>query len=330
MALVKISELPATATVLDTQEIPTNNAGVNEKITVGQIRNGSIYSITTDYNMSLIDGYARIYFNHSATTKLIQVNLPNVASSVGRAILFQNLAAGLSYINGNGANINFKGTPLTVLKLFMSGDKLILRSDGTVWQIELYNISIDINWINRSDWGDVHIGGAFACDTKSSVVNFTGQKLTLASGNTCIVAFDSGGTGSGILYVYNWTVTGLAANNEAITCGSGGYTALVNEVSGSSKNIDYNLYHGLGINLHYISREFFWNTTATFTSAQKIIEGFIYTGGQTFGLMPSQVDTNYFLVQSGANGIDYLAANGVLAALVANDVYCFQKIAINI
>lgn len=338
MALVKISELPATVTVLDTQEIPTNNAGVNEKVTIGQLRNGSLYSITASYNMSLTDGYTRIHFNHSATTKLIEVNLPNVASSTGRAILFQNIGiSGLSYINGNGANIIFGSNTVTTLKMFMLGDFFILRSNGTVWYVEAYNVNIITNFINRNDYTNEEIGSTFNYDNKSAAVDLTGQHFIEATSNQrAVILYDSGGVGlSGTMYVYYITDSGTGlgywTNNRQCTCGSGGYTFDVNEAgTGNSKNNDSNFCHALGININNFIFQFFWNTTATFTGAQRIVEGLIYIAPTAYGIMPNQVDTNNVLFQTGAGGIDYIDGNGVLQALDIDDVYFNIKLSLKV
>jgi hypothetical protein len=272
MSLVKISELPATATLLQSQEVPTNNAGVNEKVTIGQIINGNVYSITADYTGSTTDGYARIHFNHSATTKKITYLFPAVAASVGRAILFQNLDTGLSVLDGNGANIIFKNNTLTSLKLIMKSDICIARSNGTVWVVEHCYISELTGFIARNDWAAVDFSSAFTYDTKSASIDFTGQHIS-GTNNAALVVYDSGGTGaSGILYLCNQSGSdgGVWANNEVVTCGSGGYTCLVNEVSGSSKNIDYNVYHALGLDQIDLDLESFYSANATWATSYRI------------------------------------------------------------
>jgi hypothetical protein len=341
MALVKISELPATVTVLDTQEIPTNNAGVNEKIIVGQIRNGSVYSITASYNMSLTDGYTRIHFNHSATTKLIEVNLPNVASSVGRAILFQNIGiSGLSYINGNGANIILGDNTLTAVKLLMLGDKIILRSNGTVWATESVHISMKTNGINRGDWNTETIGSSFLYDTKSAAVDLTGQHITnIDDGGSlqkAIALYDSGGAGnSGTMFVYNITDSatskGIWPNNQTCQCGSGGYTFEINEVGGSSKNNDCNIYHGLGLNFGaiftFILKIYAGTTYQEANTAQMHFGGF--DRGNQNGACLVNIDTNNFQILT-TNAVDWMNAAGLIVPLAAQDYSFSQEWAINI
>ena len=323
MALVKISQLPATATLSRAQEIPTNNAGVNEKITISQIIDANPYSISADYNGSLTDAYTHIYFNHSSSTKLIQYNCPNCASSDGRLIILQNLATGLSYVNGNGANIEFKGNSLSTIKLFSAGDKIGIRSDGSNWQVEFCYISIITEWMNRSDWTNVQVGSAFTYDNKSAAVDLTGQKVTLDSGNTCVVAYDSGGTGaSGTLYVYGWTGTGIAANNEEGICGSGGYTFDVDEGTGSSKNVNYSYYPNLGLNIIYFEKELYVNSSASYTGCHDIrITNSVV--GQQAGFSMHQTDINqieiigalqYFAVYEPSGG-------GAMVGLAAQDYY---------
>jgi hypothetical protein len=320
MALVKISQLPATATLSRAQEIPTNNAGVNEKITISQVIDANAYSISADYNGSLTDAYTHIYFNHSSSTKLIQYNCPNCASSDGRLIILQNLAAGVSYINGNGANIEFKGSSLSTVKLFNAGDKIGIRSDGSSWQIEFYHVEMITNFINRSDWGSVQMGAAFTYDNKSASVDLIGQHITLDSGNTAIVSYDSGGTGAtGILYCYNWTGDGLGVNNEEGTCGSGGYTFDVDEGSGSSKDIDYVIYHELGITPEQMNIKYWISSDGTWANAAFLLEASSAAAtNRAIGIIYEDDDS--FSIIGEANGILWLPGY-TLYSIQSNDYY---------
>jgi hypothetical protein len=325
MALVKISELPATTTVLSTQEIPTNNAGVNEKITIGQLANGSVYSITTNYNGSTTDGYTRIHFNHSATTKKITYLFPAVAASIGRAILFQNLDTGLSVLDGNGANIILGNNTLTSLKLIMKGDICIARSNGTVWIVEHANINIQTNMISCSDWANAYRGSAFTYDAKSAAVDLSGQHIT-GTNNAALILYDSGGTGnSGILYICNQSGSdnGVWANNEVVTCGSGGYTCLVNEGSGSSKNIDYNFYHGLGINDSWFELRKMISSDGTYGNSFNIsMESADQKSTATnFGQSTFPVDTNFVAWWMDSNGFTSEGETPAYITMAAQDYF---------
>jgi len=322
MALVKISQLPATTTPSIAQEIPTNNAGVNEKITISQLLYSQAHSIAADYNGSLTDGYTHIYFNHSASTKLIQYNLPNCASSNGRKIICQNLATGLSYVNGNGANIILGNNTLTTAPLIMMGDKLVLRSNGTAWFAEDWFISMDTKWFNRNDETNVHIGNGCGYDNKSAAVDLTGQKFTLDSGVTGLIIYDSGGTGlSGTLYVCNWIGVGYGVNNEEGTCGSGGYTFDVDEGGGSSKNVNYNLCHGFGVSNIFIEKYFWTSSDATEVNILQLNFEIGYTPAGATGNTIHGIDTNFIKNQIGGNGLHYVADNGVNNTIASSDWY---------
>jgi hypothetical protein len=304
MALVKISQLPAAATILPTIEMPTNNAGINEKITISDLEYARVKSIAADYVGTLIDSYTQIHFNHSASTGLIEFTLPNCAASAGRAYFCQNLALGLSYINGDAANILFKGQALSKILLVKGGDKCWIRSNGSYWIVEDYYMCIESGFYNRSDYTSVEIGFAnFDYDNQSDSSDRTGFKYALDSGVTGLCLADSAPSGnSGTLTVCFVIGTGLAINDEEVTFGDA-VTADVNEGSGDNKNQNWNITHNMGISFRSI--QFSWAYSTDKTEANTYVPmDFEGSNGAIggYGEYLRGVDLNEFQFTTATNG----------------------------
>jgi len=295
------------------------------------------YSIAANYAIEDDDYYNCIDVAHSSTTAKITVTLPTVAQNTGRLVRVQNTGSGLTLIEGEGSEkISFLDNLLDDVKLLMNDDFVELRSNGTKWICEHANINMITNWINRADWTAVKIGSAFTYDNKSAAVDLTGQHITEAtSDQKAIILYDSGGTGTtGIIYAYNITdsTTGLGywTNNRIVTCGSGGYTITVDEGSGSSKNIDYNIYCGQNINISCNKMRLFYCATATFTGAQEMPLSCDYygNGGNVIGLQLYQVDVNNYFIITGNVGLANLTSIGGFAIIGSDDTYYNLKLGI--
>lgn len=290
------------------------------------------YSITSNYIIDDNDYYNCIDVAHSSTTTKITVTLPTVAQNTGRLIRIQNTGSGLTLIDGEGAEkISFLGNSLDDVKLLMDDDYVELRSNGTKWICEHASINKITNWINTADETNRHFGSAFTYDTKSAATDWTGKHITEATSNqTAIVLYDSGGTGNtGILYVYNIAVgTGIWTHNRVVTAGDDAATVAVEESSGSSKNIDYNFYHGFGINEKDIKVYGFWSTNATWNNSRKLEIGLQNTAAN-YGITLYQNSTNDYIVQTGDAGIAHLSTSGVATGITTSDEYYCLKASIN-
>ena len=285
------------------------------------------YSVTDNYTILDNDWYDEIHVAHSSSTKLVTVTLPTVADNSGRIIRIENTGAGLTIIDGEGAEtISLFGNSLATLKLLMEDDYIEVKSNGTEWKVKHYYLSMITNFINRSDWTNVHIGSAFTYDNKSAAVDLTGQHFQVADGGSlqkAIILYDSGGVGlTGTMYVYNITDSttslGVWTNNQTCTVGSGGYTFDVNEGTGSSKNIDYNIYHGVGIKTIYFNPIIYVSSDGTDNNTIKFSMGAY--DSRDYSLY--QIDTNYFKLQSGLNGIQILDDAGTTQVIDTENYYC--------
>jgi hypothetical protein len=290
------------------------------------IQSGVSHSSSADYTIQDTDLYSRYNIVHSDTTPLINRNLPTLADNIGKEFVLQNIGySGLTYINSEeGANIYFGENTLSILKLFMQGDYAILRAESSGWIVTHCHISMLTGWMNRADWTNVNISSAFTYDNKSAAVDLTGQKFTEAdTGNTGLIIYDSGGTGaSGIVYIANWTGTGYATNNKVCTCGSGGYTFDVDEGTGSSKNVDYNFYHNIGLNLDYFQTNIFINSSASFTDAIRPLLNQTVAGAQ-YGWNFIQKSTSYIELRTAIQGLcGYVpSGGGAVVGIDTNDWY---------
>jgi hypothetical protein len=207
----------------------------------------------------------------------------------------------------------------------MDGDYIDVVSNGTEWKVISGYSHIDIGWQNCSDWTNRTLGNGVTYNNKSAAVDLTGEKITEeTSGFTAIVLFDSGGTGSsGILYIYNlssgftfWT------NDRELTAG-GGTTCDVDEGTGSSKNQNYNFYHGFGEYLQNINKKIIYSEDSTEGSV--FIPDLILRGGgdvsDDYGVTYFGVDINSFTQQTGQDGIAYIGDDGDTTILDNEDWY---------
>jgi hypothetical protein len=224
--------------------------------------------------------------------------------------------------------INFKGMQTASFLLYNPGNQIECIWNGTDYSIKV-NTSIRF-WQGRSTCNQLHIGNGFTYDTKSAGVNLTGMVLTEeTSGNTALCLFDSGGTGnSGILYYANMTGTNMIwTNNKTITASSG-TTCLVNEpTGGSSKNIDYDIFHGQGIDINLIARQAMrYNTSAALAGSFDLIkDGLYYGSGDYRGYDYIEIDTNYIRCQCFV-GVQLLYFPDSGSVALTGDGFFFQQL----
>lgn len=219
---------------------------------------------------------------------------------------------------------------LNYITMYMPGQffEAYWNTNKSKWSIWNHNIFMPIGYQNRSEYRNVHIGNGVTYDTKSSGIDFTGMVISWSDGsNTCtaVVVYDSGGTGtSGILYFYN--ISGglnIFPNNNTITA-SDGTTALVNEATGTNKNVDYNIYHGFGLNEIDIKKEWRLSSDGTPNNSYNVLFGSIVTGAR--GNTIFQDSINDFHFQTNGGGIPFTQDSGVAVDLTTADYYINQKL----
>ena len=281
---------------------------------------------TSDYTITTSDINKMIVANPNTVSQygLLTIELPLGSSTIiGRRYKVKHGSnQGLIKIivnSGGSDKIIFKGNQINYVLLYAIGDTWDFIWDGTNWLVEGSTI-LKTNYRNRSDWTNVHIGNGVTYDTKSAAVDLTGMVITEStSGYTAIVVYDSGGTGtSGVLYVY-----GLSSGFTYFTDGytltaSDGTTALVNEASGISKNVDYNFYHGFGVNISEITPNWYFSTDGSENNSYLQV---FTNRNPDYGSTLQQVSENIAKIQVGGNGIVYINDSGTAVVITTSDYY---------
>lgn len=232
----------------------------------------------------------------------------------------------IKVVTQGGNKIRFKNEEIDYVLLYMQGQyaEYCWNSIDSVYDITSYFINMPKNYDNRSDWTNVHMGNGVTYDNKSAAVDLTGMVITEAtSGFTGIVVEDTQGAASGaggILYVYALS-TGFTfwTNNRQLTA-SDGTTCDVDEGSGSSKNIDYDLYHGFGIDIKKIIQKLIISTDGTENNSFMMQHVSLASGN--YGIAMYQTDTYQYTNQVASNGFTYpLDAGGTQGTVDTEDWY---------
>lgn len=299
-------------------------------------RSRNIYEITkdADYTITSNDDFDELVVSCNTASQygLITITLLTGSESSGQKQRIRHGDnQGLVKVTTQGGNkIRYEGEELSSILLYMEGNYLEYHwnNDDGVYEVDKLVSVMKVGWQNRSDWTAVHMGNAVTYDdgsgtsTKSS--DWTGMVISGDDGsgtNTAVCVYDSGGAGdTGILYFYDISGSlGYFTNNNVLTA-SNGETIDVNEASGSSKNIDYNLYHGFGLSMVSLNEKYFY-VSSDKTEANTF--GFVFsdTPSSDAGLGLIGVDTNSTKVQTGLTGITYVEDTGNVAAFSTNDYY---------
>ena len=206
---------------------------------------------------------------------------------------------------GSGQKILYKSQELDSFLIYSKGQQICFYWNGAYWiPIKKTDIIMAVNLANRSDWTGVQIGNGVKYDNKSAVGSLTGQVITEAtSGFSAIIVYDD--TINSILYYYELS-SGFTyfTNNRELTA-SNGITCDVDEASGTNKNIDYNLYHGFGINLFQYNYDFFVSTDGTWNNSFRVLDSTpnaVLGGGYTI----HQETINYTSIIATAGGLHYI------------------------
>lgn len=290
---------------------------------------------TADYTLTSSDTSKLIIANPNTVSQYgtLEIELPLGGSSVKgiEYIIEHGSNQGLVKIvvnSGGSDKIRYKNDQLDYVLLHMQGSKVVLVWNDTEFSVLQHDFRMKINFQNRSDWQNVHVGNAVTYDTKSAAVDLTGMVITEStSGFTGVIVYDSGGTGtSGIFYVYDLSSSFTYWTNNRTLTASDGTTALVNESSGDSKDVDYNLYHGFGTNINNIKYTTIINSSASFTDAFMV--DFVDTNnGATRGATIFQVSTSALKIQVGAEGYIYSRdSDGGNVPITTQDWYIYQEV----
>jgi hypothetical protein len=288
-------------------------------------------SSTATVTISDSDVYSIYYIPHTSSTGLFTRNLPTLADNIGKEYRFKNLGLGLTKIvSEEGSNILFDNdNSLTNLFLANVGDECIVKATSSGWELKRWRVGLVSGMINRNDWTSEGIGSAFTYDNKSSTFDITGEKGTEEiSNNTFLCIHDDTPAGAaGTCYCVNVTGTGIFTNNREVTFGNS-ETCDVNEASGSSKNIDYDLYHNLNLYFPSFKAEFIISSDGTDANRVYLGTGLAATGAGDFGFTFRSPSANYIELNTAAQ-IVYFTAPGANLLLDTEDYYGEYVISIN-
>lgn len=265
--------------------------------------------------------------NSSTQKGKITVTLPTMADNIGKWYeVAHKTGQGLIEVDGEGAEtLNFKGEQLTTCKIYSAGMGYKFQNNGSDWTMNGSN-SLKIGFQNRSDWTNVHMGNGVTYDNGSAAstksVDWTGMVVTEAtSGFTGVVVEDTGGAGTtGILYVYELSSGFTFWTNDRVLTASNGETIDVNEGTGSSKNVDYSLYHGSGIYIKDVYPLILVASSASPTTSIRV-NYICSTSATVLGDNYASIDNNEILAQTGTGGYAVLDSNGVLFPIDTEDYY---------
>lgn len=327
----KISEL-AFGKNIRNNFLPIVENGVNKRLYLQTLsKRFDILNKTQNYNLKQTDYRNLIVCNcNQSPYGDLNLYLPAGADAIiGFPYVVQHgIYQGFVKVNvkgGSGNKILYKGQELDYFLLYSKGQKVEFLWDGNYWMPKKEtDIIMDIGFLDFSDQAARHLGNGVTYDNKSVAGSWTGQVFTEEiSGFSAVCIYDD--TVNSILYFYELS-SGFTyfTNNRQLTA-SNGITCDVNEASGTSENIDYDLYHGFGISvLNYYVRSFY-NTSANFNSALDITYqnggDDVDTGskGNMVGLI--QVDNNSCIIQTDIDGfgiISTLGAQSTVTAVAAN------------
>jgi hypothetical protein len=123
----------------------------------------SILSISSDHILTDNDNINIVEINSSGST--VSLTLPSAVNNKGRNIL----AKVVTHSN----LVTITGTIDGETNFYMNNAKdfINIYSNGTEWKKDRFQASYETNYINRSDWTNVHIGSNATLNVDSNVLH---------------------------------------------------------------------------------------------------------------------------------------------------------------
>lgn len=242
--------------------------------------------------------------------KAFAVNLPTLAANLGRIIRVKVITAGGAVsLTPEGAELLEGVNAAFVMQ--SSGDHCNVIGQATGWRILSARSRMDTGYINRSDYTNQHAGNSICTyDTLTGtftvgevLTEYTDAGRTTPSGVTGIIMSDSGTA----LVCKNVAGIGVWTNNLYLKGMTSNAVALVNV---STKNVDSDITHNLGVDIDKLRIQFVLSTQTTGTGATSMLVALGTGNYNNRGLMVYEVDTNSFTLQTGTSGFQIQDAGG--------------------
>lgn len=278
-------------------------------------------TITADYTILDYESYETYNVQPSSNERII-VTLPTVADHQGetKEFVYDSSNYGVFVLEGEGAEVirNRSGSWNQVM-LHNQGESIRIKSDGTYWNIvNGWNWHIESGSISVNDWTDRNMGIIDLILNDSTGFEQWEIVLESTSGYRGIIANINGNT-LNIWYTDDGSggVGGYFTNGRTITGQSSSATDTVN---GNTKNVDSNVYHGLGTSIRSLRCELYWSTDGTDNEHRRASLGLANDSG-SFGSVVGQVDTNNVSIEIGTAGLRHLTAARVSDTLNTDDYF---------
>jgi len=261
----------------------------------------NILTLTGTYSLNNYEDYNVIELD--GTNGDYSVTLPTGGAVVkGKKLKFKKITA--------SGKVEITGTidGYTNLSLFANNDILEIYFNGTEWKILGCTLSNDYGYINRSaytnkDLGHVEIDydnltGTYT--TGEIVREYSDVPRTIATGKYGVIISDDGTT----LKLREVQGGGVFTNNLYLEGDISGATSDVNEPSGSTKNLDSNILHNMGISLAYLTYKFYISEDGTDNTLRTVVSLFaptVYAG--SLGMSFHSISINEVKTETGTGGI---------------------------
>ena len=278
--------------------------------------------LTASSDTTISDSGLNIHYAATAGANGFTFVLPTLADNQGRILKFTKVDSGYGpvVIDGEGDE-TINDWDQIILK--RKNESVAVLAISTCWLvINEWKWYVETGQISTSDWTNRHIG---TIDLNYNNLSGTFQQwepiTEETSGYRGIVAADTGSI-LRLWYIDDGAggVGGFFTNGREITGEISGATA---DVNGNTKNVDSNIYHGLGINLRQINQKAFWSSDGTENLVIEITNHIVRTdGGEDSGTNNFQIDTTSTKIQTGNSGVRVRQdAGGSLVLNTQDDYY---------
>ena len=270
---------------------------------------------TADYVITDTDELNTIFVDPSA--RACTITLPTLAANLNRIIDIKNIATG-GWVNvdGEGAE-TING--LAGFIMYTAGDHISVVGETGGWKILSGHATNKTGWIHNTTFNNREFG-TITVATKTANANLytVGELITEeTSGNTWRIDSITAGD-PGAFVVRAISGTGLFTINKKLTGTTSGVNTI--QVGATTTNQDCNVIHNFGLNMVDIHRRILISTDLTEALTHESGPA-SYISASSIGYMSAGIDTNKYVVQTGANSFLIYVNNGAWVTPPASTHY---------